>query len=71
MRAPAVGSAVQTYLPLATPNAFGNSRYVDYWGRENTNEDASGFVGTGLLLADFAQVKATAERLPYVAGFAV
>jgi 3-isopropylmalate/(R)-2-methylmalate dehydratase small subunit len=26
--------------------------------------------GTGLLLADFEQVKATADRLPYIAGFA-
>ncbi len=39
------------WLPLAAPNAYGNSRYVDYWGLTNTNEDASGFVGTATLLA--------------------
>ncbi|MFL6195200.1 MAG: hypothetical protein ACJ75H_13580, partial [Thermoanaerobaculia bacterium] len=38
MSAPAVGPAVKAYLPLAAPNAFGNSRYIHYWGRENTNE---------------------------------
>jgi len=38
-------------LPVAVPNAYGNSRYVDYWGLSNTNEDASGFVGTAALLA--------------------
>jgi hypothetical protein len=57
------GVRVQTYLPLATPNAFGNSRFVDYWGRENTNEDASGFVGTGLLLAALLSVGAR-RRFP-------
>jgi hypothetical protein len=43
--------AVKTYLPLAAPNAFGNSRFVHYWGLVNTNEDASGFVGTAMFLA--------------------
>jgi len=38
-------------LPIAAPNAYGNSRFVDYWGLSNTNEDASGFVGTAALLA--------------------
>jgi hypothetical protein len=38
-------------LPVAVPNAYGNSRFVDYWGLSNTNEDASGFVGTAALLA--------------------
>lgn len=42
-------------VPLAAPNAFGNGRYDDpsgvvYWGWSNTNEDASGFVGTATLL---------------------
>ncbi|MEO8502968.1 MAG: hypothetical protein ABI609_03635 [Acidobacteriota bacterium] len=42
-------------VPLAAPNAFGNGRYADpsgieYWGWSNTNEDASGFVGSGMLL---------------------
>ncbi len=43
--------AAQTFLPLAAPNAFGNNRFVGYWGRTNSNEDASGFVGTATLLA--------------------
>lgn len=43
-------------LPVAAPNAFGNSRYGDpsgtsYWGEQNTNEDAAGFAGTAMLLA--------------------
>jgi len=51
----AVTRAVQSWLPLAAPNAFGNGRYGDpsgavYWGRRNTNEDASGFAGTLLLV---------------------
>src|SRR5436305_3101081 len=45
------GTFAKTYLPLIAPNAFGNSRFVDYWGLTNTNEDASGFVGTATLLA--------------------
>ncbi|HKI06142.1 MAG TPA: hypothetical protein VKK31_29450 [Thermoanaerobaculia bacterium] len=45
-----VGLALR-WLPLATPNAYGNSRFVEYWGLSNTNEDASGFVGTAMLLA--------------------
>ncbi|MFL6196131.1 MAG: hypothetical protein ACJ75H_18270 [Thermoanaerobaculia bacterium] len=63
MTAPAVGPAVEAYLPLAAPNAFGNSRYIHYWGRENTNEDAGGFVGTGLLLAALLAVRAR-RRFP-------
>ncbi|MES1243574.1 MAG: hypothetical protein ABUT39_18350 [Acidobacteriota bacterium] len=39
------------WLPIAAPNAYGNSRYLYYWGLSNTNEDASGFVGTITLLA--------------------
>jgi len=37
-------------VPLVAPNAFGNDRYLHYWGGDNINEDASGFVGTGTLL---------------------
>ena len=48
---PAGNRAVQTYLPLAAPNAFGDSRVAEYWGLANSNEDASGFVGTATLLA--------------------
>ncbi len=45
------GPGVRALLPIAAPNAFGNNRFVDYWGPVNTNEDASGFVGTATLLA--------------------
>jgi hypothetical protein len=33
------------------PNAFGNSRYGDYWGDANNNEDATAFVGGAAILA--------------------
>ena len=39
------------FLPIAAPNAYGNNRFVYYWGLSNINEDASGFVGTAALLA--------------------
>jgi hypothetical protein len=51
------------WLPIAAPNAYGNSRYVDYWGLSNTNEDASGFVGTAALLAALLTVSAR-RRFP-------
>ncbi|HVS02070.1 MAG TPA: hypothetical protein VMT16_04805 [Thermoanaerobaculia bacterium] len=39
-------------VPIAAPNAFGNSRFGHYWGEQNSNEDAAGFAGTlPLLLA--------------------
>ncbi len=41
----------RSLLQVAAPNAFGNSRYVHYWGRDNSNEDAAGFSGTTTLLA--------------------
>jgi hypothetical protein len=49
------------WLPIAAPNAYGNSRYVDYWGLSNTNEDAAGFVGTITLLAALTWSR---KRLP-------
>jgi hypothetical protein len=49
------------WLPIAAPNAYGNSRYVYYWGLSNTNEDAAGFVGTITLLAALAGSR---KRLP-------
>jgi hypothetical protein len=48
---PGPSPAASPWLQIAAPNAFGNSRFVDYWGMTNTNEDASGFVGTAALLA--------------------
>ena len=51
------------WLEIVAPNAFGNSRYVDYWGLANTNEDASGFVGTAAILAALLALFAR-RRLP-------
>ena len=55
--------AAQTYLPLAAPNAFGDSRVAEYWGLANSNEDASGFVGTAALLAALLALRAR-RRFP-------
>jgi hypothetical protein len=41
----------QRLVPLAAPNAYGNNRFGPYWGNENINEDATGFVGGAALLA--------------------
>lgn len=38
-------------LPIAAPNAYGNSHFGAYWGDMNSNEDATGFTGTAALLA--------------------
>lgn len=57
------GALALRWLQVAAPNAFGNSRYIDYWGIENSNEDASGFVGTATLLAALLAVGAR-RRLP-------
>ncbi|MFL6195778.1 MAG: hypothetical protein ACJ75H_16490 [Thermoanaerobaculia bacterium] len=37
-------------VSVAAPNAWGNSRFGDYWGDSNTNEDATAFVGGAALL---------------------
>jgi hypothetical protein len=60
---PVGNRAVQTYLPLAAPNAFGDSRVAAYWGLANSNEDAGGFVGTAALLAALLAVRAR-RRFP-------
>ncbi len=49
--APSGAAVVARTIPLFAPNAQGNSRYLDYWGPNNTNEDACAFAGTILLLA--------------------
>ncbi len=49
-------------LPIAAPNAFGNSRVAAYWGPDSTNEDAGGFAGTATLLAMLAGVAVAARR---------
>ena len=50
-----------------SPNAFGNNRFANYWGPNNTNTDASGFAGTlamaGALAAALAALLAAAGRL--------
>ena len=52
-----VSQIEKSWIPILAPNAFGNSRFAHYWGRKNTNEDASGFVGTvAILLAALAWV---------------
>jgi len=50
-------------LPIAAPNAYGNSRFIYYWGPNNTNEDAAGFVGTATLLAVLLGI-GTRRRFP-------
>lgn len=60
--APAGGLAAR-WLPIAAPNAYGNSRFAGYWGLSNTNEDASGFVGTVTLLAALLAIGAQ-RRFP-------
>ncbi len=41
----------QRLVVIAAPNAYGNNRFGPYWGSENINEDAAGFVGGVALLA--------------------
>src|SRR3954471_19003826 len=57
------GILAKTYLPLLAPNAYGNSRFVDYWGLTNTNEDAGGFVGTAALLPALVSIR-SGRRFP-------
>lgn len=58
-------------LLVAAPNAFGNSRYIHYWGPQNTNEDASGFVGTVGLLAALLAVAAPKKTRHEILALAV
>ncbi len=37
-------------LPIAAPNAYGNSRRGPFWGEINSNETATGFAGSATLL---------------------
>ncbi len=52
------------WLPSVAPNTFGNSRYTDYWGRTNSNEDSSGFSGTATLLLALLGFVWVPRRLP-------
>jgi hypothetical protein len=62
-RPPAPPGLALRWLQIVAPNAFGNSRFIDYWGLENSNEDATGFVGTATLLAALLAVGAR-RRFP-------
>jgi hypothetical protein len=59
---PIQDAAAKSYLPFVTPNAFGNSRFGEAWGLENTNEEAGGFVGTAMLLAALLALPGLAGR---------
>ncbi len=56
------GAVAKSYLPFVTPSAFGNSRFGEAWGLENTNEEAGGFVGTAMLLAALLALPGLAGR---------
>jgi hypothetical protein len=58
-----LGGLALRWLPIAAPNAYGNSRFLYYWGARNTNEDAGGFAGTATLLAALLALGAR-RRLP-------
>lgn len=62
--APSAAALTARAIPLVAPNAQGNSRYLDYWGPSNTNEDASGFVGTILLLGALLAAVPARRRFP-------
>jgi hypothetical protein len=64
------GGYTARLLPIAAPNAFGNSRFNDYWGAHNTNEDASGFAGTATLLVVLVSLAAR-RRFPQEGAIAV
>lgn len=52
-------------LLAVAPHAFGNSRYVHYWGPANSNEDGGAYVGTAaLLLAGLALFPSPGNRKP-------
>jgi hypothetical protein len=54
----------QRFFTVFAPNAFGNSRYLAYWGRGNTNEDSAGFVGGAALLAALLAFTPRQRRFP-------
>lgn len=54
----------QRLVPLAAPNAYGNSRFGEYWGESNSNEDAAGFAGTAAVLAALLALGRVGKRFP-------
>jgi hypothetical protein len=62
--APTAAALTARAISVFAPNAQGNSRYLDYWGPSNTNEDAAGFAGTILLLTALVAAVPARRRLP-------
>ncbi len=54
----------QRLLPIMAPRAFGDSRYGEWWGESNTNEDGAAFVGTAAVLGALLSLLAGRRRLP-------
>jgi hypothetical protein len=49
-------------VSVFAPNAFGDSRFGEYWGDSNDNEDATAFVGGAALLAALLAFLPAARR---------
>ncbi len=64
MRKRILEGAKERFVGVFAPNAFGNSRWGEYWGDANTNEDSSGFVGGAALLAALLAFAPAARRFP-------
>ncbi len=54
--------AGERLVPIAAPNAFGNSRLGAYWGEINSNDNSTGFAGSATLLLALLAVTAGAGR---------
>ncbi|HWM93056.1 MAG TPA: hypothetical protein VN493_19995 [Thermoanaerobaculia bacterium] len=54
----------QRLVPVAAPNAYGNSRFGEYWGESNSNEDAAAFIGTAAVLAALLAFGPASRRFP-------
>jgi hypothetical protein len=57
-----VRAMTRRLVPVAAVNAYGNSRFGEYWGESNSNEDAAGFAGTAALLAALLAFAGPAAR---------
>lgn len=58
------GAMARRLVPVTAPNAYGNSRFGEYWGESNSNEDAAGFVGTAAVLAALLAFVPASRRFP-------
>jgi hypothetical protein len=63
-RAESARGMARRLVPVAAPNAYGNSRFGEYWGESNSNEDAAGFAGTAALLAALLCFGPASRRFP-------